>query len=97
MAMAAPLVVLREASPSISLAARRSRAPSTSSTLEIGAGEAVGVVGESGSGKSVTWLAALGLLPTRASVGGSVRLDGQELVGAPASRPSNGFAASASR
>ncbi|WP_298245488.1 ABC transporter ATP-binding protein [uncultured Bradyrhizobium sp.] len=48
-------------------------------------GEAVGLVGESGSGKSVTWLAALGLLPRHAQVSGSVRLDGRELLGAPAS------------
>jgi peptide/nickel transport system ATP-binding protein len=46
-------------------------------------GEAVGLVGESGSGKSVTWLAALGLLGGRARIGGSVLLDGTELVGAP--------------
>jgi len=52
--------------------------------LEVGPGEAVGLVGESGCGKSVTWLAALGLLPSKARVGGSVRLDGQELLGAPA-------------
>jgi peptide/nickel transport system ATP-binding protein len=52
--------------------------------LSIGPGEAVGMVGESGCGKSVTWLAALGLLPSRARVGGSVRVGGQELVGAPA-------------
>ena len=32
----------------------------------------------------MTWLAALGLLPARARVGGSVRLEGQQLVGAPA-------------
>jgi peptide/nickel transport system ATP-binding protein len=50
--------------------------------LAVAPGEALGVVGESGSGKSVTWLAALGLLPTQARVGGSVRISGQELIGA---------------
>ena len=52
--------------------------------LAIAPGEALGIVGESGSGKSVTWLAALGLLPPRARIAGSVRLDGQELAGASA-------------
>ena len=52
--------------------------------LAVQRGEAVGLVGESGCGKSVTWLAALGLLPGRARVTGSVRLGGQELIGAPA-------------
>ncbi|UWU88101.1 ABC transporter ATP-binding protein [Bradyrhizobium yuanmingense] len=47
-------------------------------------GEAIGLVGESGSGKSVTWLAALGLLPRHAQVSGSVRLDGRQILGAPA-------------
>ena len=51
--------------------------------LDIGRGEAVGLVGESGCGKSVTWLAALGLLPGTAKVSGSVQLDGCELLGAP--------------
>jgi peptide/nickel transport system ATP-binding protein len=51
--------------------------------LDVAAGEAVGLVGESGCGKSVTWLAALGLLPSRAAIGGSARLGGQELLGAP--------------
>ncbi len=50
--------------------------------LSIRRGEALGLVGESGSGKSVTWLAALGLLPAKAQVFGSVRLDGQEILGA---------------
>ena len=54
--------------------------------LEVGPGEAVGLVGESGSGKSVTWLAALGLLPETARVAGSVRLGGEELLGAPPAR-----------
>ena len=52
--------------------------------MEVRRGEALGLVGESGCGKSITWLAALGLLPARARVGGSVRLEGQQLVGAPA-------------
>ncbi|MGD9884662.1 MAG: ABC transporter ATP-binding protein [Reyranella sp.] len=50
--------------------------------LAVAPGEALGIVGESGSGKSVMWLAALGLLPARARVGGSVRIDGQQLVAA---------------
>ncbi|UPK31626.1 ABC transporter ATP-binding protein [Bradyrhizobium sp. 186] len=52
--------------------------------LSLRRGEALGLVGESGSGKSVTWLAALGLLPRNARVSGSVRLDGREILGAPA-------------
>jgi peptide/nickel transport system ATP-binding protein len=44
-------------------------------------GETLGVVGESGSGKSLTALALLGLLPERAEVSGSIRFDGQELLG----------------
>lgn len=54
--------------------------------LVVSSGEAVGLVGESGSGKSVTWLAALGLLPQSAQVSGSVCLDGEELIGAAPSR-----------
>jgi peptide/nickel transport system ATP-binding protein len=51
--------------------------------LDVAPGEAVGLVGESGCGKSVTWLAALGLLPARATVAGSVRIGGEELLNAP--------------
>ncbi|WP_019071708.1 ABC transporter ATP-binding protein [Streptomyces hokutonensis] len=50
--------------------------------LTLERGEVLGLVGESGSGKSATALAVLGLLPGNAQVRGSVRLDGQELVGA---------------
>ena len=35
----------------------------------------------SGCGKSITWLAALGLLGSRARVSGSVQLDGREIAG----------------
>ncbi len=43
--------------------------------------EVVGLVGESGSGKSVTSLAAMGLLARNATVGGSVKVVGKEVVG----------------
>ncbi|GAA1621152.1 ABC transporter ATP-binding protein [Nonomuraea maheshkhaliensis] len=49
-------------------------------------GEVLGIVGESGSGKSVTSAAVMGLLPPGARVTGSVRLHGQELIGAPERR-----------
>ncbi len=52
--------------------------------LDVAPGEALGLVGESGCGKSVTWLAALGLLPAKAAVSGSARLGETELLGAPA-------------
>ncbi len=48
-------------------------------------GEILGLVGESGSGKSVTGFSLLGLIdPPGRIAGGSIRLNGQELVGLPA-------------
>ena len=44
-------------------------------------GDTVGLIGESGCGKSMTALALMGLAPDNASVTGSVRLNGQELIG----------------
>ncbi len=53
-------------------------------SLQIAAGEVVGLVGESGSGKSVLGLTALGLLPSDPApvVAGTVRLDGEDMVAA---------------
>jgi len=51
-------------------------------SFDISPGETVALVGESGSGKSVTALSVLKLLPPSATLSGSIRLDGTELVGA---------------
>ena len=44
-------------------------------------GEVLGIVGESGSGKSVAMMALLQLLPEQATVSGSARFKGRELIG----------------
>jgi peptide/nickel transport system ATP-binding protein len=44
-------------------------------------GETLGLIGESGCGKSITAMALLGLLPETATVSGSIRFRGRELVG----------------
>ncbi|MFJ8308700.1 MULTISPECIES: dipeptide ABC transporter ATP-binding protein [unclassified Streptomyces] len=51
-------------------------------SFSLARGEVLGLVGESGSGKSATALAMVGLLPSNATVRGSVRLGPAELVGA---------------
>ena len=48
--------------------------------LEIAAGEIVAITGESGSGKSMTALAVMGLLPDGAVTGGSITLDGTDIL-----------------
>jgi peptide/nickel transport system ATP-binding protein len=50
-------------------------------SFSLARGETLGLIGESGCGKSVTAMALMGLLPDSAEITGSVRLDGQELVG----------------
>ncbi|MFE1127434.1 oligopeptide/dipeptide ABC transporter ATP-binding protein [Streptomyces albidoflavus] len=53
-------------------------------SLTVGRGESVAIVGESGSGKSLTMRAAMGLLPDGVEVtGGTVRLDGTDLLTLP--------------
>ncbi len=57
-------------------------------SLRLEPGETLGVVGESGCGKSITALAIMGLIPMPPGriAGGSIRLDGEELIGAPERR-----------
>ncbi|WP_223215170.1 dipeptide/oligopeptide/nickel ABC transporter permease/ATP-binding protein [Microbacterium trichothecenolyticum] len=51
-------------------------------SLSIARGQVVGLVGESGSGKTQTAFASLGVLPPEAVITrGSIRFDGEELVG----------------
>jgi peptide/nickel transport system permease protein len=53
-------------------------------TLNLRAGETLGLVGESGSGKTQTAFSILGVLPSEAVVvRGSIRLEGRELLGLP--------------
>lgn len=58
----------------------------TDADLNLSAGEVLAVVGESGSGKSQMLLSMLGLTARNSKVSGSVRLDGEELIGASESR-----------
>ena len=57
-------------------------------TYTVAAGEVVALVGESGAGKSAGAMAVVGLLPEFAEVSGSVRLQGDELIGLPDSQMS---------
>src|SRR5688572_12598338 len=50
-------------------------------SFDLDVGRTLGVVGESGCGKSMTGFAVMGMLPAGASVKGSIKLDGRELVG----------------
>jgi peptide/nickel transport system ATP-binding protein len=54
--------------------------------LSLGAGDAVGLAGESGCGKSTLALACLGLLPRNATVEGSIKFQGAEVIGAKPGR-----------
>jgi len=66
---------------------RGAKAPAVDGVdLSLGAGDAVGLAGESGCGKSTLALACLGLLPRNATVEGSMKFEGAEVVGAKPGR-----------
>ncbi len=52
-------------------------------SLDVAEGQTLAIVGESGCGKSVTALSIMGLVPSPPGriVGGSIRFEGQELIG----------------
>ncbi|MEY4366161.1 MAG: hypothetical protein RLZZ305_1505 [Actinomycetota bacterium] len=50
-------------------------------SIELGAGESLGVVGESGSGKTVLSRATMGLLPSTATRTGAIIYQGQDISG----------------
>jgi peptide/nickel transport system ATP-binding protein len=50
-------------------------------SFSIDRGQTLGLIGESGCGKSITAMSLMGLLPDNAEVTGSIRFDGEELVG----------------
>ena len=58
-------------------------------SLHVNPGETLGVVGESGCGKSITALSAMGLVPSPPGrvAGGSIKLAGEELIGASENSP----------
>jgi peptide/nickel transport system ATP-binding protein len=78
--MSAPLLDVRD----LRVTLNTSRGPAQALRgidLQLERGGTLGLIGESGCGKSMTAMALMGLLPTGARVSGSIRLNGQELVG----------------
>jgi oligopeptide/dipeptide ABC transporter ATP-binding protein len=55
-------------------------------SFSVTAGTTLAIIGESGSGKTVSCRAIMGLLPETATVRGSARLRGTELIGLPESQ-----------
>lgn len=52
-------------------------------TLQVRPGEALGLVGESGSGKTLSVRAVAGLLPEGFTIGGTIRIDGEDIAAMP--------------
>ena len=78
-----PVLSIRDLTVYIGRSAASAVMPLQGVDLDVPRGTRVGLVGESGSGKSMTAAAVLGMLPRGAEVlAGSIRLEGEELVGA---------------
>jgi peptide/nickel transport system ATP-binding protein len=83
--MSAPALVIRDLTVELPSGSDRARGVDGLS-LEVARGELLCLVGESGSGKSMTALAAMGLLSRDLRASGSIRVEGEEIVGAPEPR-----------
>jgi peptide/nickel transport system ATP-binding protein len=77
-----PAPVLRVRDLTIAIGAKKSpKQIVTGISFDLLPGRIQGLAGESGSGKTVSSLAILGLLPANARVGGSIELDGTQIIG----------------
>jgi peptide/nickel transport system ATP-binding protein len=80
--MPEPAIEVRDLTISVGLPGGRRGVVVDDISFAIEPGGTLGVVGESGSGKTLTSLAIMGLLPPAARIDrGSIRLDGEELIG----------------
>jgi oligopeptide/dipeptide ABC transporter ATP-binding protein len=77
-----PLLEIRDLRVEFRLRDRRIRAVD-GLTYSVDSGQTLALIGESGSGKTVSSRALMGLLPETASVSGSARFEGEELIGLP--------------
>jgi oligopeptide/dipeptide ABC transporter ATP-binding protein len=79
--------LLRLSGLSVTYAQRRSSTRAVRGlSLEVAAGQIVGIAGESGCGKTASGLAVMGLLPPTARIEGSIEYRGSELIGLPEKR-----------
>src|SRR6202035_2478163 len=81
----APLLAVSDLRVDFHAAGRHVRAVDGLS-YELRGAQTIAMSGESGCGKTVSSRALMGLLPPTARVAGSIRFDGQELVGLPERR-----------
>lgn len=80
--MSEPLLQVRDLT--VRFRGRRGAVPAVNGvSFDLARGRSLGIVGESGCGKSQTCFAMMGLLPDSAECSGSVRFEGEQLLGAP--------------